>query len=165
MKALIVGMGMVLASAGSWAQFGDPIDLPAGWACSGFDLRVEISPPGAHQQQSREFIDRSGNVVRVLAWEGKGNLLRFTNLNANPQTSITLKTGGSVSQERRHPDGSTSVMSTGHNAMIWFPGEIAAGPSTVLYIGNLRYTVSADGVFALGKVAGKTIDICALLSV
>jgi hypothetical protein len=135
------------------------IDLPAGVACAGFDLRVE----GAGDKRiMREFTDRNGNVVRLLS-AGKGFTLTFTNLDTDE--SLTVQSNGSVERTTINSDGTRTVVSTGHNVLILFPTDIPAGPSTTLYVGQIVYTVvDATQVFTLQSTSGTTTDICALLA-
>jgi hypothetical protein len=134
------------------------IDLPAGQACPGFDLRLEVR---GFQQVHREFSDKSGNVVRVLD-AGKGSLLTFTNLQTG--ASATFKTGGSVSHAIRNRDGTSTVSSTGHNAIILFPTDTPPGPSTTIYIGNITYSLAPGNVFTLQSFNGTAVNICGVLS-
>ena len=57
----------------SFAQADQTIDLPAGIACAGFDLRIEIS---GTVQQNKLFNDKNGNPVRFIS-VGKGSALTF----------------------------------------------------------------------------------------
>jgi hypothetical protein len=133
------------------------IDLPAGVACAGFDLRVE----GAGDKRiMREFTDRNGNVVRLLS-AGKGFTLTFTNLDTDE--SLTVQSNGSV-ERTTVSDGTSTVVGTGHYVLILFPTDIPAGPSTTLYVGQVVFTVDANGVFTLQSTSGTTTDICALLA-
>jgi hypothetical protein len=135
------------------------IDLPAGVACAGFDLRVEGM---GDKRIMREFTDRNGNVVRLLS-AGKGFTLTFTNLSPGGE-SLTLQSNGSVERTTVNSDGTSTVVSTGHNVLILFPTDIPAGPSTTLYVGRIVYTVDASEVFTLQSTSGTTTDLCALLA-
>jgi hypothetical protein len=134
------------------------IDLPAGLACAGFDLRIEIV---GGVQVNKQFMDKNGNTVRMLS-AGKGSQLTFINLNTGAQ--LLVKPSGSVTQFRPNADGSTTAQSTGHNVVILFPTDVPAGPSTVQYIGRVTYTVDSSGVFTIRNVSGQSTDICAALS-
>ena len=136
------------------------IDLPAGVACADFGLRVEGT---GDKRIMREFTDRNGNVVRTLA-AGKGFRLTFTNLSPGSSKSLTLPSSGSVQRTTINGDGTSTVVSTGHNVLILFETDIPAGPSTTLYVGQLVYTVDASGVFTLQSTSGRTTDLCALLA-
>jgi len=134
------------------------IDLPAGLACAGFDLRVEIwANPN---RVFKEFKDKNGNVVRMLT-AGKGNTLAFTNLLSNKK--LWLKPNGAVEHITLNPDGSQKWVVTGHNVLILFPTDVPAGPSTTQYVGRVVFTVDTSGVFTLQSVSGKSTDICAAL--
>jgi hypothetical protein len=156
--ALILTLAAVLGS-GSPATAADPIvlDFPAGVACD-FDLRVEIS---GGNQVVKEFVDKNGNVVRMLS-AGKGSALLFTNLSTD--ATFSLKANGSVTHTTFNPDGSSTVVITGHNVLILFPTDVPAGPSTTLYVGRVVFTVDSSGVFTVQQVSGETTDICAVLS-
>ncbi len=135
------------------------IDLPAGLACAGFDLRIEIT---GGVQVNKEFMDKNGNVVRFLS-AGKGSALSFTNLST--QAHLSVRPNGSVTQTKVNSNGTLTVQSTGHNVIILFPTDVPAGPSTVQYIGRVSYTVDlSSGVFTLRAFSGKSTDICAALS-
>ena len=133
------------------------IELPAGVACA-FALGVEGT---GDKRIMREFTDRNGNVVRTLA-AGKGFTLTFTNLSTGK--SLTLPSSGSVQRTTVNNDGTSTVVSTGHNVLILFPTDIPAGPSTTLYVGRVVYTVDASGVFTLQSTSGRATDLCALLA-
>jgi len=152
-SALAVGTSVPVSAA----EPDFSIDLPAGVACA-FDLRVEGT---GDKRIMREFTDRSGNVVRTLA-AGKGFTLTFTNLSTG--NSLTLPSSGSVQRTTFNSDGTSTVVSTGHNVLILFPTDIPAGPSTTLYVGQIVYTVDASGVFTLQSISGRTTDLCALLA-
>jgi WD40 repeat protein len=81
--------------------------------------------------------------------------------------SKTFKTGGSVSHTTLNPDGTWTVAGTGLNTIILFPTDTPAGPSTVLYIGRIVYTLEQPGVeniFTLQSFKGTSKDICEVLS-
>ena len=150
----------LLGTASASATEGPPdavIDLPAGFACAGFDLRIEIR---GGTQVFNEFTDKNGNLVRTLA-AGKGSELTYINL-ATGATFIQ-KASGSVAHVTYHPDGSSTWVTTGHNSLILFPSDVPAGPSTTLTVGRVVFTVDTN-VFTVTQVRGKTTDICAALS-
>lgn len=136
----------------------DIIDVPAGVACAGFDLRIEIV---GGVQVNKVFADKNGNPVRYLS-AGKGSELTFKNLNTGAH--LLVKPNGSVTQQRVNADGSSTFQSTGHNVIILFPTDVPAGPSTVQYIGRVTYTIDTSAVFTLRSFSGKSTDICAALS-
>lgn len=152
-SALAVGTPVPVSAAPADLFF----ELDAGVACA-FPLRVEGT---GDKRIMREFTDRNGNVVRLLA-AGKGFTLTFTNLSTG--NSLTLPSNGSVQRTTINSDGTQTVVSTGHNVLILFPTDIPAGPSTTLYVGQIVYTVDASGVFTLQSTSGTTTDLCALLA-
>ena len=156
--ALILTLAAVLGS-GSPATAADSttIELPAGLACD-FGLSVEIR---GGNQVMKEFVDKNGNVVRMLS-AGKGSELLFTNLSTG--ATFSLKANGSVTHTTVNPDGSSTVATTGHNVIVLFPTDVPAGPSTTLYVGRVVFTVDSSGVFTVQQVSGETTDICAVLS-
>jgi hypothetical protein len=162
-KGLLAAGAMlaVLGSAVPSAAVADPdliIDLPAGFACAGFDLRIEITPNP--NRVYREFYDKSGNVVRYIS-AGKGNDLTVMNLATGAR--LTLKANGSVEKTRYNPDGTTTSTAMGHNLIIFFPTDNPPGPSTTLYVGRVVWNVDTSGVWTLVSTAGDSTDICAEL--
>jgi hypothetical protein len=151
--ALAVGTPAPVAAAAPDFSF----DLDPGVACA-FALGVEGT---GDKRIMREFTDRNGNPVRTLA-AGKGFTLTFTNLSTGK--SLTLPSSGSVQRTTVNSDGTSTVVSTGHNVLILFETDIRAGPSTTLYVGQLIYTVDASGVFTLQSTSGRATDLCALLA-
>jgi hypothetical protein len=135
------------------------VDLPAGVACTGFDLRIEIRGSGV--QQNKTFMDRQGNPVRIIS-VGRGWQLSLINLNNG--NSLVLRPNGSGAHTKFNPDGSQTVTLTGHNVLIMFPTDVPAGPSTTLYVGRVLYTVGTDGVFTIKQVSGTGTDICAAIA-
>jgi hypothetical protein len=138
----------------------DVIVLPAGVACPTFDLRIEITS-NPNRPEPKEFRDKNGNLVRVID-VGRGNKLVFTNLSTGQ--TLSLRPNGSGSITRVNPDGTLTVSNTGHNVLVLFPTDVPAGPSTILYVGRLVYTVDANAVFTVQTVRGTTMDICGALT-
>ena len=154
--ALVGALGLAITVSAAAAPDAT-IDLPAGVACKDFDLRIEIT---GGVQVNREFADKNGNPVRLLA-AGKGSDLKFINLTT--ESALLLKGNGSVTQTRFLPDGSALAASTGHNVIVLFPTDVPAGPSTTLFVGRVTYTIDPSAVFTLRSVSGKTTDICGAL--
>lgn len=148
-------------SADATAQ---PLVLPAGLACQ-FELAVSVTP--ATHRVFREFKDKDGFPVRYL-FAGKGALLSFTNTQNG--VSQTYRTGGSVEQVTPNPDGTQSWVSTGHEVLILYPTDLGVdgvpGPSTILYIGRLAFTIDPghDYFYGVQSFTGRSTDICAALS-
>jgi hypothetical protein len=160
--ALATAFGLPTASVAA-PPAGDitEIELPAGVACAGFDLGIQITA-NPNRPELKEFVDESGKVVRSIS-AGRGTKLVFTNL-ATPTKTLSLRPNGSVSISRVNPDGTTTVSNTGHNVLVLFPTDVPPGPSTILYVGRLVYTVDANDVFTVQTFNGTTMDICAALT-
>jgi hypothetical protein len=160
MGVLLVVTVMLVAVTPAFAQ---DIVLPTGLACRDFGLGITISggDSGSEHRVLKEFEDKHGNVVRVLD-AGKGFALTFENLSTS--ATVSLKPNGSVAHTTINPDGTMTVVTTGHNVVILFPTDVPAGPSTILYVGRLVYTVDTAGVFTVQSFSGRTSDICAQLS-
>lgn len=158
-RVLSIAVFTLIAALGpSKPVFADfSLVLPAGIGC---EFELGIDSVGGNQVYN-EYYDKNGNLVRSLS-AGKGALLTFTNTGTN--TSLTYKTGGSVTHTTYNPDGTQTVSGTGHNAFVFFPTDVPAGPATILYIGRILYTVDANLVYTLVEAKGKSIDICAELS-
>ena len=109
------------------------LEFDAGVACT-FRLRLDI----ADAQGTKTFTDRNGNVRRIQA--GKGATLTFTNLDDLNQAPLTLRANGSTQHTRFLADGTREVTATGHNVIILFPTDRPKGPSTIQYVGQVRYT-------------------------
>jgi hypothetical protein len=161
MKKIVVTMSLpAMALLVSQAQAALPpgtYELPAGLGCA---FKLELTVKGG-TQVLREFKDKNGNVVRILE-AGKGSTLTFTNVDTG--AFLSVRPNGSVSRTTLNTDGSSTVVSTGHNGLILFPSDIPAGPSTTTYVGRIVYTVDPFGVFTLEGTSGKSIDVCAVLS-
>jgi len=136
-------------------------ELAPGLAC-GFGLRIETWF-ALNRVLFKEFKDKNGNVVRLLN-AGAGNTLRFTNVATSK--ALLVATGGSVEHIKLNSDGSQLWTVTGHNVLILFPTDLPHGPSTVLYVGKLVFTISPppDNQFAVQSSSGTSTDICAALS-
>lgn len=160
-RYVLAGMtAAVLGSAGPATAAGPPdfsFDFPAGLACP-FDLRIE---GWGGNQVSKEFMDKDGNVIRLL-FAGTGSALTFTNLATS--ATLSLKSNGAVSHVTVNPDGSATQMNTGHTILILFPTDTPPGPSTTLYVGRIVFTIDTSANFTLKQQSGNSVDICAALS-
>lgn len=130
-----------------------------GVACS-FGLDVYVSNCNEHRVL-KTFTDGYGNIVRMLS-AGKGCDLDY--VNTSTDATYWTKADGSVSHTSYNSDGSQTVAATGHNVLVFYPGDIPSGPSTTQYVGRVVYTIDTDGTWILEKVAGRRVDICAALS-
>jgi hypothetical protein len=167
--ALAVGLAAVALTATqpAFAQDPEPVFLPAGLGCPGFNLQFQAT---GGNLVTREFTDAAGNVVRSIT-AGKGVDLTYTNYGPDPDSpvageSVTVKTAGSVTKTVFNPERTqATVTGTGHNGLILFPSDIPAGPTTTHYIGRIVYTVDlGTGVFTLVSTTGQERDICAELA-
>lgn len=161
--------GVLSAAAFAFATFGPGvasaqsppdavIDLPAGVACAGFDLRLEIR---GGVQQNKLFTDKNGNPVRFIS-VGKGSALTLINLNNG--NSLALRPNGSGSHFQFHGDGSQTLSATGHNLIVLFPNDTPAGPSTTQFVGRVLVHIAADQTWTVRQVSGTRTDICAALA-
>lgn len=151
-----LGFGMTTASAADAPDF--TVDLPAGLACDGFDLRIEGWGGNSH---TKEFRDAAGHLVRSIT-AGTGSALTFTNLSTG--ATLALKSNGATLHQSFDSDGTLTAKATGHTVLILFPTDVPAGPSTTLHVGQVVYTVDSAGVFAVQSVRGTSTDICAALT-
>lgn len=158
LKRLVTVAGLALTCTAAIAQDAT-IDLPQGLACADFPLRIEIW--GNPNRVYREFLDRSGNLVRWLE-AGRSNGLAFTNLTTGSTYSLHEK--GSVAQVQVLPDGSQRWSVEGHNVLVWFPTDQPPGPWTMQFIGRATFSVDSSGTFSDLKSMGRQVDICAALS-
>ncbi len=139
------------------------IDLPADVACPGFPLRVELYTTEGHLM-GRVFIDKNGNPVRILQ-AGQNFPVKFTNLTTG--STYSVKAEGTVLSVTLNPDGSETVVMTGHTLISWTvsdPPDAAPAPATIRYVGRLVMKVSNGNVLTVPAFTGKKTDICAALS-
>jgi len=160
--AAAIALAMMLGFAGPSIGAEPPvvIDLGTGEACPDFPLRVELYVDAGHLM-NRTFIDKNGNVVRLLQ-AGQNFPLKFINLSTG--ALISVKAEGTVLSIRPSPDGSQTWTMTGHTALTWGAVE-PGGPATILYVGRLVVKLDSSGaVLSVSDFKGKKTDICAVLS-
>lgn len=129
----------------------------AGVACETFALGVDGTPD---TRKTKEYTDADGNLVQIIS--GRGSTLTFTN--DSTDATVTFAGNGSVTKQTTNPDGSFTVVSTGHNVIILYPTDVPAGPSTTLHVGRVVYTATATSDFTIVSTSGTALDICAALS-
>jgi hypothetical protein len=152
--ALVASTALIAGAQPAGAAPSDfDIIVPAGLACSDFDLRLQSTDSNTH---TKTF--KNGRTIAA----GRGAVLTFTNLTT--KESLTIQSHGSVSKTTPNGDETTTVQSTGHNVIILFPTDVPAGPSTILYVGRVVYTISANNDFVVQNTSGKQTDICAQLA-
>ncbi|MFF0943488.1 hypothetical protein ACFYE2_04575 [Kocuria sp. CPCC 205300] len=164
---LAVAGALILPGVSPASAVNHVYDLPAGTACAGFNLRLEVADPGRTEQ----FLPDKNGLPRSIT-AGKGNVLKFTNFGTDPGEwvegeSVTIKTGGSVQHTVYNEDGTLTITGTGHNVILLFPGDEPAEetPSTKLYVGKIRYTFDRDtGFTEILSFKGRERDICAELA-
>ena len=154
--ALLVAVGLFAVGRAEAAPDSTQI-FAAGEACV-FPLQIDVT---GSTQVNKTFEGADGRV-RILS-AGTGSDLVFTNL-ATGKT-FTLKGNGAVTWTRIDASGSARLTLTGHNILIYFPGDIPAGPSTTLVVGREDIAVDlATFQFTRLSRTGNTTDICAALS-
>ncbi len=139
-----------------------PIDLPAGEACPGFDVRLDIGEDG--KRNTRTFEDKDDNTVVLTT--GAAESVIVTNLDTGE--SVTAPARGVRTRMTTEADGTTTFEVTGNLLLVLFSTDLGgaglAPSSTTLIAGRTVFTVDADGVFIVQSVRGKTTDICAVLT-
>lgn len=130
--------------------------VPAGEPCD-FDFSVGFA---GFPQQFKDFTDDDGNILRQII---AGNGVETTVTNLETGKSITLPMPGGTIQTTVNPDGTESVVRTGHNIWIQYPG-----PTVTQYAGRLEYTriplPEEAFINELTAASGHTTDICAAIS-
>jgi hypothetical protein len=161
-RLMAAALGTALLAMTSAARATDPpdlvIDFPAGVACSGFDLRLELWNGSG---KTKELKEKDG-YTRLLS-SGLGATFLLTNL-SNGKSLLDKAKGGSLLLETSLADGSTRYTLRGHALLIWLPTDLPAGPFTILNSGNLSFNASPEGVGSDLSVKGNTTDVCAALT-
>jgi len=130
--------------------------FPANTACE-FPLLADIDQSDSH---TKEITFNNGRIFVF----GTGPALTFINVDTG--ASLSLKGNGFTNSITTAPDGTQTWVLTGHNVVSFFPTDNPHGPSTVLYIGRIVFTVDTAGNFNLQGVptGNNQLDICAALS-
>jgi len=138
------------------------IDLPAGEACSDFDVTLVIGDDS--KRNTRTFVDRNGNEVILTTGRAESVVV----INAETDESVTVPSRGARTKQTTNPDGSTTFESTGNLLLVLFSTDVGGDgltpTSTTLIAGRTVFTVDPDGVFTVQSVSGKTTDVCAVLA-
>jgi hypothetical protein len=152
--------GVTISLLGSISPaFAETLVLPAGIACQGFDLKLDISSDGG---TTRVLKDKKGFIRTINP--GKGNSILYTNVTSGK--TFSTKSNGSVFQRTTDPaTGNYRLQITGHSLLILFPTDVPPGPSTTLYDGG-RIVLLSDAAdnFILKEESGRKVDVCAILS-
>jgi hypothetical protein len=92
--------------------------------------------------------------------------LVFFNPN-HPGVTFSLPGNGGVEWTTARPDGSSTITTTGHNVIFYFPTDTLLGnkpgPATLLVVGREVINVDAAGNFTQVSETGNVTDICAKL--
>lgn len=154
----IVAITLVAALCTPIRSFAADLDcvsdpLQDGCACDGFDLQLDSSGV----PHIKEIVFKDGRYFAL----GKGPTLTITNLATG--AAVSLRGNGSNAQYSPGPDGTTTLVLTGHNVIVQFPTDVPPGPATTLYVGRVVYTIDSAGTWTLMRSSGTTLDICAAL--
>jgi hypothetical protein len=134
------------------------VQLPAGVGCPNFPLGLD---GGAPPPEKRNFTDRNGNQVRILA--GKSGAVTWTNLSTGK--FVTFQSRGTHLRETTFSPTSQLLEFSGHVAIVLFPTDKPAGPSTTQISGRLVLRFDpTTGLTEVLKQEGNQIDVCARLS-
>jgi hypothetical protein len=104
------------------------------------------------------FTDKAGNPVKQIG-VFPDNTLTLTNLDTGK--SITVVATGSF-HVRAEPDGSISVMVTGHGPFV--PNPITGEPGIWYLSGRVRATFDVEGNLTSIDSTGNLVDLCAQLA-
>ena len=105
------------------------------------------------------FFDRQGTPVRILLT----HFSPFTVTNADTGKSITVPHGAAF-HIIPNPDGSQTLIATGHTVVGAFPTDVG-GPSLTLYSGRVVQTLTANFDLTAISSSGKPpVDMCAALA-
>jgi hypothetical protein len=144
--------GVLLLTNSALAADSFTVGFPAGLACE-FPLQIDGTGANFHM---KEF--KNGRIFSA----GKGFALTFTNLDTSD--TLPLKSNGFTQTMTNNPDGTQTVVLTGHNIVVNFPTDTPPGPSTTLYVGRVVIIVDSLGNGDLREASGNTVDLCAALS-
>jgi hypothetical protein len=131
------------------------VDFPAGLACPDFAIRV------VGTGDAKGF-SGDGGVGRGLVSAGTGISWTFTNLTTNTRWSPSAV--GAAMKVQPRPDGTATYTVTGGNAIVLYPSDVPAGPSTTWHAGRVVFTVDALGNYTVTDSRGAKTDVCAELS-
>lgn len=133
------------------------LELDPGVGCE-FPLSLD---GGAFPPERRNFTDRNGNPVSILA--GKSGAVTWTNLDNGK--SITFASRGTSLRVTTVSDTEQILEFSGHVGLVLFPDDIPAGPSTTQISGRLVLRVDPTTLKTeVLKQVGKQVDVCAALS-
>lgn len=158
--ALALGIGAVLGTATAHAD--TTSTYPCGTACKNSTVSVTSADNG--KTNTKTTTSKDGVVTTRTT--GKGPDLTFFNPN-DPSVTVPLKGNGATSTTKTNPDGTTTLVVTGHNVLISYPTDTLVdgqpGPATQLVTGRAVVQIDAQGNWTTVKQNGKITDICAQL--
>jgi hypothetical protein len=157
--ATVFATAILLCGAANTASAA-AIELPAGMACD-FSFGLD---GGAFPPERKTFTDPNGNPIVVLS-AGKSGAVTYTNLDTDPEESLTFPSRGTALRVTNQSDGTQLWEFSGNVGIILFPTDFPAGPSTTQINGRLVLSFDpASGFTEVLKQEGKQIDVCARLS-
>ena len=93
---------------------------------------------------------------------GKSGAVTYTNLDTDPEESLTFPSRGTALRVTTQSDGTQLLEFSGNVGIILFPTDVPAGPSTTQINGRLVLSFDpASGFTEVLKQEGKQIDVCA----
>jgi hypothetical protein len=131
--------------------------LPKGQACPGFDLHVV----GTDGQAQILTISRAGETVREIEG-GMGWNLTYTNVQTGK--SVFFPSDYYLRDTVTHKNGMRTVTNVGSFAIIMFPTDVPAGPSTTQYKGLVVYSATPTNDFTILRTKAASTDVCAMLA-
>ena len=155
--AVLASATMIVTAQPAMAQ---PIVLPAGEACEGFDVALEGTEGN---QKTHKLRNKNGNPVTLVT--GTSGSVVFTNISTGK--TFTLRSRGTAI--RTTPITTTpetddfNVQVSGHFVLILFPSDVPKGPSSTLFEGRVDWT-DTGSTDTLLDARGKQTDICAELA-
>jgi hypothetical protein len=161
--AAVAALAAVCALSAEHANAQTTLTFPTGQVCKNSAVTVTIGNNA--REVTRTFTSPSGTVTRTLI-AGTGPDPTFFNPN-HPNVTFSLPGNGGVEWTAARPDGTSTITTTGHNVIFYFPTDTLLGnkpgPATLLVVGREVINVDAAGNFTQVSQTGDVTDICAKL--
>ena len=157
-SATLLG-GMADAAA---ADNSHDVTFMAGEVCADFGVGLDF---GDESRSLHEFTDATGTPVRAIL-AGRAGSVTLTRLNpdgTDTDITFTVKGKGSMWNIVYNSDGSQTITTNGNLVFFIFPTDVPPGPSSTLYIGQVKFIQSGTVSHVLSHT-GTTTDLCAALS-